>query len=95
VTGSQLLMPSYREHVVLLCQNQADCDSAAIESINEGLRAGHLCIYASVLNGKKSHIDQLSPQIDNFSESIDNEDLVGNRFLSFLSVSARWRPWAV
>ena len=83
MTGSQLLMPSYREHVMLLCQNQADCDSAAIESLNEGLRAGHLCIYASVLNGKKSHIDQLSPRIDNFSESIENGDLVVIDFYPF------------
>lgn len=80
---SELLMPSYREHVMLLCQDQSDCDSAAVESLSEGLKAGHLCIYASVLNGKKSHIDQISSRIENYTERIEKGDLVIIDFYPF------------
>jgi CheY-like chemotaxis protein len=68
---------------MLLCQNQSECDSAAVESLSEGLKAGHLCVYASVLNGKKSHIDQISSRIENYSERIEKGDLVIIDFYPF------------
>ena len=68
---------------MLLCNNQYECDSAAIDSINEGLRAGQLCIYASVFNGDKSHLNRISPKILNYQENIDKGNLVMIDFLPF------------
>ena len=79
----QLLNPSFREHVMLLCNDQKECDSAAVDSINEGLKAGQLCIYASVFNGDKSHLEEISSKITNYSENIEKGNLVIVDFLPF------------
>src|SRR3712207_9004536 len=79
----QLLNPSFREHVMLLCNDQKECASAAVDSINEGLQAGQLCIYASVLNGDKLHLEEISSKITNYSENIEKGNLVIVDFLPF------------
>jgi CheY-like chemotaxis protein len=79
----QLLNRSFREHVMLLCNNQDEYDSAAIDSLNEGLRARHLCIYASVFNGDKSHLSKISSRIMNYQENIEKGNLVIIDFLPF------------
>jgi CheY-like chemotaxis protein len=79
----QLLNHSFREHVMLLCNNQDECDSAAIDSLNEGLKAGQLCIYASVFNGDKSHLSRISSKITNYLENIEKGNLVIIDFLPF------------
>jgi len=79
----QLLNRSFREHVMLLCNDQKEVDSAAVDSINEGLKAGHLCIYASVFNGDKLHLEEISSKITNYSENIEKGNLVIVDFLPF------------
>jgi CheY-like chemotaxis protein len=79
----QLLNRSFREHVMLLCNNQDEYDSAAIDSLNEGLRARQLCIYASVFNGDKSHLSKISSRIMNYQENIEKGNLVIIDFLPF------------
>jgi len=66
---------------MLLCDNQDECYSAAIDSLNEGLRAGQLCIYASVFNGKKSHLSRISSKITNYQVNIEKGNLVIIDFL--------------
>jgi CheY-like chemotaxis protein len=68
---------------MLLYNNQDECDSAAIDSINEGLKAGQLCIYASVFNGDKSHLSGISSKITNYLENIEKGNLVIINFLPF------------
>jgi CheY-like chemotaxis protein len=85
----QLLNPSYREHVMLLCNDQKECDYAAIDSINEGLKAGHLCIYASVFNGDKLHLDGIASKITNYSKNIEKGNLVIVNFLPFYESAER------
>ena len=68
---------------MLLCNNQHEYDSAAIDSLNEGLRAGQLCIYASVFNGDKSHLSKISSRIMNYQENIEKGNLVIIDFLPF------------
>lgn len=72
----ELLAPAYREHVMLLCSARKDCDHAAIESINEALTAGQLCVYASVLNGDKDHLAEIASGIPHFDGHIATQDLV-------------------
>ena len=79
----QLLPPSFREHVILLCNDQEECDSAAVESINEGLKAGQLCIYSSVFNGHKLHLGEISSKITNYQENIEKGNLTIVDFLPF------------
>jgi CheY-like chemotaxis protein len=68
---------------MLLCNNQNECNHAAVDSINEGLRAGQLCIYASVFNGDKSHLNKISPRVLNYQENIDKGNLLIIDFLPF------------
>jgi CheY-like chemotaxis protein len=68
---------------MLLCNNQGEYDSAAIDSINEGLEAGQLCIYASVFNSDKSHLSRISSKITNYMENIEKGNLVIIDFLPF------------
>jgi CheY-like chemotaxis protein len=68
---------------MLLCDNQDECNSAAIDSLNEGLRAGQLCIYASVFNGNKSHLSRISSNITNYQVNIEKGNLVVIDFLHF------------
>jgi CheY-like chemotaxis protein len=72
----KLLAPIYREHLMLLCNSQQDCDQAAIDSINEGLAEGQLCIYASVLNGDKKHLEKISAKINSFDNNVGESNLV-------------------
>jgi CheY-like chemotaxis protein len=78
-----MLNRSSREHVLLLCNNQEEYDSAAIDSINEGLQAGQLCIYASVFNHDKSHLSKISSKITNYMKNIEKGNLVIIDFLPF------------
>jgi CheY-like chemotaxis protein len=71
-----LLVPSYREHVMLLCTDQEDCDSAEVEVISNALKAGQLCVYASVLNEGRSHLSKISSNISNFNQHTKNGDLL-------------------
>ncbi len=68
---------------MLLYNNQDECDSAAIDSLNEGLKAGQLCIYASVFNGDKSHLSRISSKITDYLENIEKGNLVIVDFLPF------------
>ena len=68
---------------MLLCNDQKECDSAAVDSTNEGLKAGQLCIYASVFNGDKFHLEKILSEITKYSENIDKRNLVIVNFLPF------------
>lgn len=68
---------------MLLYDNQDEYDSAAIDFINEGLKTGQLCIYASVFNGDKSHLSRISSKITNYLENIEKGNLVMVDFLPF------------
>jgi CheY-like chemotaxis protein len=68
---------------MLLCSNQDEYNIAAVDSINEGLEAGQLCIYASVFKGDKSHLSKISSKITNYLENIEKGNLLIIDFLPF------------
>jgi CheY-like chemotaxis protein len=74
---------------MLLCKNQEDCNSAAIDTINEGLAAGYLCIYASILNGNKAHLDRFSSSVNNYAQYIEDGDLVIVDFFKYFELSLK------
>ncbi|HEY6588920.1 MAG TPA: MEDS domain-containing protein [Nitrososphaeraceae archaeon] len=68
----------YNEHIMLLYEDRNKRNNFTIDIINEGLKNGCLCIYASlgIDNSKSiSMIDSLSSGIINYEENIQNENL--------------------
>jgi len=66
------------EHIMLLYEDRNKRNNFIIDIINEGLKNGYLCIYASVgIDNSKSIslIDSLSSRIINYEENIQNENL--------------------
>ena len=66
------------EHIMLLYKDRNNRNNFIIDIINEGLKNGCLCIYASVeIDNSKSIslIDNLSSRIINYEENIQNENL--------------------
>jgi hypothetical protein len=66
------------EHIMLLYKDRNKRNNFIINIINEGLKNGCLCIYASVdIDNSKSIslIDSLSSRIINYEENIQNENL--------------------
>ena len=73
----------YNEHIMLLYEDRNKRNNFIIDIINEGLKNGCLCIYASVdIDSSKSIslIDSLSSRIINYEENIQNENL---KFINF------------
>ena len=73
----------YNEHIMLLYENKNKRNNIIIDIINEGLKNGCLCIYASVdIDNSKSIslIDNLSSRIINYEENIQNGNL---QFINF------------
>ena len=80
IIGTTLLS---NEHVMLLYEDKNKRNNFIIDVINEGLRNGCLCIFASVdLDDTKgiSLIDSISSRIINYEDNIKNENL---QFINF------------
>jgi CheY-like chemotaxis protein len=66
------------EHVMLLYSSDDERNSATVNYINNGLKSGHQCIYASINaydSKSSSSISNLSSKIDNYKENIENGEL--------------------
>ncbi|MGZ5470384.1 MAG: MEDS domain-containing protein [Nitrososphaeraceae archaeon] len=66
------------EHVMVLYNNDDDRNNAAVNYINNGLKNGFHCIYASVYaydSKSSSNISNLSSNIDNYKENIERDEL--------------------
>ena len=66
------------EHVMVIYNNDDDRNNAAVNYINDGLKNGLHCIYASVGaydSESSSSISNLSPNIDNYKENIERGEL--------------------
>ncbi len=70
-------LPS-NEHIMLLYSSDAELNNAAASYINNGLKSGHQCIYASINaydSKSSSNISNLSYKIDNYKENIESGEL--------------------
>jgi len=71
------IIPS-NEHIMLLYSSDEERNNAAVNYINNGLKSGYHCIYASInANDSKSssNISNLSTKIDNYKENIERDEL--------------------
>jgi CheY-like chemotaxis protein len=77
-SASHLTSNPSNEHVMLLYSSDDERNNAAINYINNGLKNGHQCIYASIYaydSESSSNISNLSSKIDNYKENIENGEL--------------------
>jgi len=71
-----LLNPSNRQHIALLYENKADLDRAIAVYLNEGLRRGQVCVYATVHYRDEGHIDNFSKLIDSYEDNVEKDNLL-------------------
>jgi CheY-like chemotaxis protein len=77
-TASHLTNIPSNEHVMLLYSSDNERNNAAVNYINNGLKSGHQCIYASIKaydSESSFNISNLSSKIDNYKENIENREL--------------------
>ena len=66
------------EHIMLLYSNDDERNNADVNYINNGLKSGYHCIYASINaydSKSSSNISNLSSKIDNYKENIESGEL--------------------
>src|SRR5688500_10696542 len=71
------IIPS-NDHIMLLYNNDDERNNAAVNYINNGLKSGYHCIYASINtydSKSSSSISNLSSKIDKYKENIENGEL--------------------
>ena len=71
------IIPS-NEHIMLLYSSDDERNNAAVNYINNGLKSGYHCIYASINaydSKSSSNISNLSSSIDNYKENIERYEL--------------------
>jgi CheY-like chemotaxis protein len=76
---ASLASPEYSEHVMLLYDSDDERNLAAVHYINEGLKSGQLCVYASVgayETSSRWHTSNISSRIKDYEENVKNGNLV-------------------
>jgi hypothetical protein len=71
------IIPS-NDHIMLLYSNYDERNNSAVNLINEGLKSGYQCIYASINaydSKSSSNISNLSSKIYNYKENIESGEL--------------------
>ena len=71
------IIPS-NEHIMLLYSSDDERNNAAVNYINNGLKSGYHCIYASINaydSKSSSNISNLSSNIDDYKENIERGEL--------------------
>jgi len=95
MSSQGILNHAYRQHVMLLYHSDEERNAAAVDYINEGLKKGHLCVYASVGaydSTSKWHYSNLSSKIENFEENVKQGNLVIIDFKLFFEAARRGDP---
>jgi MEDS: MEthanogen/methylotroph, DcmR Sensory domain len=71
-----LLDPSPKAHIILIYENQVDLNNAIATYINEGLKHGQLCVYASVNLANEGYLENFSSLITDYQENVKKGNLV-------------------
>ena len=73
-THSPLVNPYSNNHIILVCDNEHECDNAIIKYINEGFKRDQLCVLT--LNRNKKAMARLSSKISNYDENVNKGNLI-------------------
>lgn len=78
-----LVSPSCKDHLLLLYEDENKLDEEAAHIMNEALKHGRLCIYASVHVSDRDHMSRISEKIPDFEKHRQEGDLVVVDFAPF------------
>jgi hypothetical protein len=71
-----LSSPGENEHVALFYNDAEEMRSYIAAYLNEGLKRGELCIFATVHYREEGYIEKLAPLIDDFKENMEKGNLL-------------------
>lgn len=72
----RVMEESRNQHAILLYKNDSSRNHAAAKCLNQGLKEGQLCIYASVNAHMGPHLTQMSSLIEDYNENIEDRNLL-------------------
>ena len=75
-SSSLLLSPAPKAHIALIYENKKQRDLIIANYINEGLRLGQICVYATVFYRDEGHLERFSKLITNCKENLNNGNLL-------------------
>src|SRR5215217_2794467 len=67
---------SRNQHVILLYESDSSRDLIAAKCLNQGLKEGQLCIYASVNAYELSYLTKISSLIEDYEENLNKRNLL-------------------
>jgi CheY-like chemotaxis protein len=67
---------SHNQHVILLYKSDSSRDLTAAKCINQGLKEGQLCIYASVNACEPFHLTKISSLIEDYKDNLNKRNLL-------------------
>jgi hypothetical protein len=65
-----LANPRDNNHILMLYEDDSDLYNAAASYINEGLKRGQLCVYASVRNRDDRHVEKVASMIVDYDKNV-------------------------
>jgi hypothetical protein len=71
-----LLNPSPEKHIALLYRDNEELNPAIATYINEGLKRGQFCVYATVHYRDEGYLEAFANLVPNYKENIANENLM-------------------
>lgn len=87
--SSTLLQASDRQHLMLLYEDEALRNETEIDCINEGLKLGQFCIFASVDVQEESFMTRLAARIHDYDRHVKEGNLLIVNFMPFYSSAAK------
>jgi CheY-like chemotaxis protein len=72
----RVMEESRNQHAMLLYKNEPSRNQAAAKCLNQGLKEGQLCIYASVNAHMGPHLAEISSLIEGYEENIEDRNLL-------------------
>jgi CheY-like chemotaxis protein len=86
--ADNILHSSDKHHVMLMYEKEEERSSAEIDCINQALRAGQYCVYATVDVNSKEFISNLATKIQNYKEHLELGNLLIVNFMPFYKSAA-------
>lgn len=87
-TFNLLLNPPNEKHIAVLYDSKEKLNPAIADYINEGLRRGQYCVYATVDANDKDFASKLAPRIANYDRHVQEGNFVLVNFRPFYDSAA-------
>lgn len=84
-----LLQASDRQHLMLIYDGESARNAAEVDCINEGLRLGQFCVYASVDVQDEAFMSKMSARIHDYDRQVREGNLLIVNFIPFYASAAK------